>query len=94
MSERSTTERFAQQAAQYTVPYHWLPSTDQGYWNISRALGWGLEYLAVLETTKSLVLSAAVRSPVAALPRRALTDRVDRIASRMNDCAFALGQIR
>jgi 2-polyprenyl-3-methyl-5-hydroxy-6-metoxy-1,4-benzoquinol methylase len=56
MADGAATERFAQQAAQYSFPYHWLPSNDQGSWNISRALGWGLEYLAVMETTKTVVL--------------------------------------
>ena len=49
------SERFDRQAAEYAFPYHWLPSTDERDAAIGRTLSWGLEYLAVLETTAELV---------------------------------------
>jgi 2-polyprenyl-3-methyl-5-hydroxy-6-metoxy-1,4-benzoquinol methylase len=48
-------ERFEHQAAQYSFPYHWLPSNDRPEATIGRTLPWGLEYLAVLEATAELV---------------------------------------
>jgi 2-polyprenyl-3-methyl-5-hydroxy-6-metoxy-1,4-benzoquinol methylase len=49
--------RFERQAAQYGFPYHWLPSTNGREAAIGRSLSWGLEYLAVLETTADLVMA-------------------------------------
>lgn len=40
----------------YAYPYHWIPHAEAGRWRLSRALGWGHEYLAVLETMRGLAL--------------------------------------
>lgn len=49
-----------QQEAQYTFPYHWIPTDDDMVWGPSRVLPWVHEYAAVLEEVKNEVLR---RSP-------------------------------
>jgi SAM-dependent methyltransferase len=43
------------QEGQYNFPYHFIPTGDS-VWTISRHLGWGYEYLAILETITNLVV--------------------------------------
>ena len=53
---RDRGARFHRQWTQYAFPYHWLPALDGSAASIARNLPWGLEYLAVLETTASMVI--------------------------------------
>jgi 2-polyprenyl-3-methyl-5-hydroxy-6-metoxy-1,4-benzoquinol methylase len=57
--EEDQTARFERQASQYGFPYHWLPSNDGSGPAIGRTLAWGLEYLAVLDTTADLVMASS-----------------------------------
>lgn len=56
---KSPSDRFMQQASQYTFPYHWLPHETDSAWRMSRYSWWGHEYLAVLETVFESVLEAS-----------------------------------
>jgi len=43
------------QELQYNFPYHHLPLDQGGIWTVHRALGWGFEYLPVLDTVLTFV---------------------------------------
>jgi 2-polyprenyl-3-methyl-5-hydroxy-6-metoxy-1,4-benzoquinol methylase len=43
------------QESQYGIPYHYLPWEWGGIWHVGRFLGWGFEYLALLNTVLELV---------------------------------------
>jgi 2-polyprenyl-3-methyl-5-hydroxy-6-metoxy-1,4-benzoquinol methylase len=50
------------QEQQYVIPYHYLPYQGiDGEWHIARTLGWGYEYLAILETVKQIVQRYQIR---------------------------------
>jgi 2-polyprenyl-3-methyl-5-hydroxy-6-metoxy-1,4-benzoquinol methylase len=50
------------QESLYSFPYHYLPTEDlTSAWRIARYLHWGYEYLAILETVKTVTLRTQPR---------------------------------